>query len=275
MSQRGNARSISRLDPFTSIDTRCNFVKVPADVEKLRVMMLGDWHCGHFCHDDALLNYYLRQLDEDPAMRVILLGDMFEAKMKDSPGKPEEQVMSIRDQRHYIVNKLKPYASRIDGAVPGNHDDRQSKFGGDSLMEVVMTEIGCPHFFEPVGMVIYSTERQRACSYTIGLRHGSAGGTQIGNGLNATMKDVPNMYADIYLEGHCHKGSRGPKLGQIVPDHANQCGVLRTYYVVTNGSLLDPRKSYAAMKGYPLCMPEQGILTLDMRKGQKRVDVQF
>lgn len=272
----GKKRSYARINPFAARDNRCNFVKVPAEVEQLRILMLGDWHAGHFCHSEELLDYYLSFLDQDPYMRVVLLGDLFESKFKGSPGKPEEQVLSIREQRKYIVGKLEPYADRIDGAVPGNHDERQSNEGGDSLMEVVMDAIGCPHFFEPVGLIGYSSEKSKACSYVIGLRHGSAGGTQIGNGLNAAFKtDVPNLDADIYIEGHCHKGSRGPKLGRLTLDFANRCNTMRTYYVITNGSLLDPRKSYGAMKGYPMCMPEQGILTLDMRKRHKRVSVDF
>jgi hypothetical protein len=267
MSKRG----IARLDPFSMVDNRINFVSVPAEVEVLQVLLLGDLHAGHFCHNEALLDFYLHKLDENPAMRCLILGDLFEAKMRGSKGKPEEQVLPITQQRKYLVQKLKPYADRIDGVVPGNHEERQSNEGGDDLTEVLCNELGVKHYFNPVGMVVYYSERVRACAYTVGIRHGNAGGFMIGSGLNAAQRDVYNMIADVYVEGHCHKLTEGPKQGALKPDFQNRCGVVSIYKVITNGSLLDPRRSYAAMKGYTLAMPEQGILQLDMRKGKKSI----
>ena len=134
-------------------------------------------------------------MDKDKSMRCLMLGDLFEAKFKNSKGKPEEQVWSVRDQRKYLVKKLKPYKDRIDVSVPGNHDDRQSQEGGDSLMEVLMNEIGCGNFYEPMAVVVYASDKSAACSYVVAVRHGSTGGYLLGSGLNATHRDAWNVEA--------------------------------------------------------------------------------
>ena len=259
------------IDPFIMKDSRINFVAVPEHVEVLKVLMLGDLHAGHVCHSEELLDYYLGLLKADPDMRCILLGDLIECHLRTSKGKPSHQVKSIPEQRRYLVEKLGPIADRIDGAVPGNHEERQSDAGGDDITEVILNEIGCRHYFDPVGMVAYYTEKQRHVGYTVGLRHGSAGGQMIGSGLNGASKDVLNMVADVYVEGHCHKCTEGPKQGALKADWNNRCGSVRTYKVITNGSLLDPRISYAAMKGYPWCLPEQGVLLFNMKKCNRAI----
>lgn len=252
-----------------------NIVRVPASVDRLGVLVLSDLHAGHFCHDEPRLNRLLDMLDKEENMRVLMLGDMFEAKFKNSKGKPEEQVKSVRDQRRYLVSKLKKFADRIDLSVPGNHDDRQSQEGGDSLMEVLMNEIGCPHFYEPLGVVVYATDKRTPCSYTLAARHGNTGGYLLGSGLNATHRDAWNVEADIYLEGHCHKGTASQALQRLtVLEHKKRL-VWRPYWVITNGSLLDPARSYAAMKGYPMAQPCQAVLTINMIKDRRGVGVEW
>lgn len=248
-------------------------MRIPAEVDKLRVLVLSDLHAGHFCHDEKLLDYYLSLLEKDKTMRCVLLGDLFEAKFKGSKGKPEEQVKSVRDQRHYLVKKLKPYADRFDMCVPGNHDDRQSQEGGDSLMEVLMNEIGCPHFYEPMAVLVYASDKTNTCSYTLALRHGSTGGYLLGSGLNATHRDAWNVEADIYIEGHCHKGTASQPLQRLQVQEHKHMLTWRPYWVITNGSLLNPSRSYAAMKGYPMAQPCQAVLTINMLKRNRGVAV--
>jgi len=229
---------------------------------------------GHACHNGALLDYYLEILNKNPNADALLLGDLFECKLRNSKGKPEEQIIPVRDQKKLIREKLRPYASRIRGAVPGNHDDRQSQEGGSSLTEDVCYDLGIP-FFETTGVAVFSSERVRACAYTVAFRHGNSGGQLIGSGLNATMKDAWNVEADIYVEGHCHKGTSTQPMERAVVDMSNKCLTSRYYWVITNGALLDYTKSYGAMKGYPRTAPRQGIMTLTMLKGAKDVSVRW
>jgi hypothetical protein len=250
------------------------WVKIPAEVESLDILLAGDWHKGHACHADTLVKYYLGLMDKDPYMLGILLGDLFEAKFKASKGKPEEQVMSVRDQKKALRQLLAPYADRFVGAIPGNHDDRQSQEGGASLMEDLCYDLGIP-FFEPTGVAVFSSERVRACAYVAAFRHGSTGGTMLGSGLNATHKDAWNAEADIYIEAHCHKGTASQALERSVVDMSNKCLTNRKYWMITNGALLYPEKSYGAMKGYPRTSPCQGIMTLKMLKGNKDVSVRW
>ena len=63
---------------------RINVVRVGADVDDLRVLVLSDLHVGHQCFDEKMLDYYLGLLDNDPNMRVLLLGDLHETKMRKS-----------------------------------------------------------------------------------------------------------------------------------------------------------------------------------------------
>lgn len=97
----------------------------------------------------------------------------------------------------------------------------------------------------------------------------------MGSGLNATHKDAWNTDADVYIEAHCHKGTATQALEREYVDMANKCLSIRHYYLITNGALLSPRKSYAAMKGYPRTAPCQGIVTFKMIKGGKDVSVRW
>lgn len=257
-----------------SIEDGLNWVKIPADVEKQEVLLAGDWHIGHFCHDERLLKYYLSLMDTNPTMLMLLLGDLYECKLRNSKGKPEEQTLSVRDQKKKLRASLEPYADRIIGSVPGNHDERQGQEGGSSLTEDLCYDLGAP-FFEPTGVVVLASEKQRACAYTLAFRHGNSNGTLIGSGLNATHKDAWNTEADVYIEGHCHKGTVSQPLERSVVNYPNKCLTNRLYWVITNGSLLNAEKSYGAMHGYPRTAPRQGIVTFTMRKHDKDVNVRW
>ena len=121
---------------------RINVVRVSADIDDLRVLVLSDLHVGHMCFDEKLLDYYLGLLDADTDMRVLLLGDLHETKMRKSKGLLSEQVLPLPEQRKLLVQKLKPCADRIDGAVLGNHEYRSPDEGGDDPMDVLADCLG-------------------------------------------------------------------------------------------------------------------------------------
>ncbi|MEA4884238.1 MAG: hypothetical protein VB144_11405 [Clostridia bacterium] len=253
---------------------RINVVRVGAGIDDLRVLLLSDLHVGHMCFDEKLLDYYLGLLDSDPNMRMILLGDLHETKMRKSKGLLSEQVLPLPEQRKVLVRKLKPHANRIDGAVLGNHEYRSPDEGGDDPMDVLADCLGISdRYFGHFGCVAYASDKPRRIAYTISVKHGSSGGTMIGSGLNAVHKQTCNIEADIYVEGHIHKATFAGPLQRYVPDLHNIDLPPRLYWEVTNGSLLNSERSYAEMKGYPLTAPCQSILTISMCKGNRNVSV--
>jgi hypothetical protein len=257
------------------VGKRINVVRVAADVDDLRVLVLSDLHAGHMCFDERMLDYYLGLLDNDPAMRVLLLGDLHETKMRKSKGLLSEQVWPLTEQRKFLVRKLKPYADRIDGAVMGNHEYRSPDEGGDDPMGVLCECLGVPEdrYFGHFGCVAYASDKPRRIAYRLSLKHGASGGTMVGAGLNAVHRQTCNIEADIYVEGHVHKASCAGPLQRYVPDLHNGDLPATPYWEITNGSLLNAERSYAEMKGYPLTAPCQSILTISMRKGSRNVSV--
>ena len=253
---------------------RINVVRVSADIDDLRVLVLSDLHVGHMCFDEKLLDYYLGLLDADTDMRVLLLGDLHETKMRKSKGLLSEQVLPLPEQRRFLTRKLRPFAQRIDGAILGNHEYRSPDEGGDDPMGVLCDCLDIPdRYFGHFGCVAYASDKPRRIAYRLSLKHGSSGGTMVGSGLNAVHKQTCNIEADIYVEGHVHKATFAGPLQRYVPDLHNVDLPATPYWEVTNGSLLNSERSYAEMKGYPLTAPCQSILTISMRKGNRNVSV--
>ncbi len=250
-----------------------NIVRVPADIDDLRVLILSDLHVGHICFDESIFDYYLSLLDDDPDMRVVCLGDLHETKLRTSKGAPSEQIMPLPEQRKYLIRRLKPYSDRIDGVIRGNHEDRSPNDGGDDPMDILCDCLGISdRYFGNLGCVAYASDKPRKIAYRVSIKHGSGGGTTIGNPLNHVHKDIFNMNADIYLRGHYHKATFAGPFSRYDPDLRNASNPMREYWLATNGALLSSEGSYAEKRNYPLTYPAQLIMTLSMRKGHRSVE---
>ncbi len=253
-----------------------HIVSVPAEIDDLKILVLGDLHIGHRCFDEKLLDKYLSQVDD--ATRILLLGDLFEAGTRRSPGRLDDRVMGVTDQRVFLEAKLDRYRTQIDAAVTGNHEERIPSEGGDDPMDVLCrlldTQEHQIRYFQYAGIVAYVTEKSNACGYTIALRHGASNAMLPGGAVNAAQRYLWNAYADVYVSGHVHKPSWTTNIVEV-PDLSNRVMLQREQHIITNGALLSPRRSYAEMKGYPIAKPCQAMITLHMVKKGRQITVDF
>lgn len=248
-------------------------VRIPAEVTDLPVLYLCDLHVGHRCFDEALLDYYLAKAEANPVMRILIGGDLFEAANRKSPGRVGDQVMSVTEQRKYLQRRLEPFRDRTDGAVPGNHEERIPNEGGDDEMAVLCELLGID-YFGYVGMIAYATDKSNNCAYVVSFRHGASNALLPGGAVNAAQRQLWIDQADVYLSGHTHKPSVTTNMIRV-PDLYAPAVRVKEQHLVTGGALLNPWKSYAAMKGYPIAKPCQAIVTLRMMKRNRKVTVDF
>ncbi len=251
-------------------------VPVPADITELKVLVLGDLHAGHRCFDEKLLDYYLTQVDG--ATRILLLGDLYEAGTRRSPGRLDDRVMGLVEQRALLEAKLGPYRAQIDAAVTGNHEERIPGEGGDDPMDVLCRLLDTPEhqirYFKYAGVVAYVSKKVNACAYTLAIRHGASNAVLPGGAVNAAQRHLWNVYADVYVSGHVHKPSWTTNVIEV-PDLSNRVMLQREQHIVTNGALLNPKRSYAELKGYPIAKPCQAVIRLQMLKRNRRISVDF
>lgn len=259
--------------PQSWAEERLKVVRVPAEIDELPLLYLADAHSGHRCFDEALLDYYLAKVEANPAMRILIGGDLFEAANRKSPGRVGDQVLSVPEQRKFWQRKLMPFRERIDGAVGGNHEERIPNEGGDDEMAVLCELLGID-YFNYVGLIAYASDKANSCAYVVSFRHGASGATLPGGAVNAAQRQLWIDQADVYLSAHVHKPSHTTNMVRV-PDIQNRTIRVKEQHIVTGGALLNPWKSYAAMKGYPIAKPCQAIVTLRMTKRNRQVSVDF
>lgn len=249
-----------------------HIVRIPAEVDVLKVLFLGDCHGGHRCFDERLLDYYLGLVDANT--RILILGDLFEAANRKSPGRgPADQVMTVSEQRKFWQRKLEPFKGQIDAAVTGNHEERIPNEGGDDMMEVLCELLGIK-YLGYAGVVMYSTEKSGKCAYTIAIRHGSSNAILAGSAMNSAQRNLWNVLADVYVSGHVHKPSFSTNIIEV-PNPENGVMLQREQYIITNGALLRAKGSYAELKGYPVAKPCQAIIKLSMNKHKRKIEVDW
>lgn len=233
-------------------------VRVPADRDHIRVLLLSDCHVGHRCFSEKALDDYLERAADDKAY-IILLGDLIECATKTSPGKGYEDTnMPTNDQIRYWKSKLKPHKERIVGAVIGNHEERLQIDVMESICESLETS-----YLGYSGIVAFASDKSHACAYTFAVKHGSGGGVLPGGAVNSVRRDAYNVVADVYASAHVHKLTTSTGLVDV-PDLKNGVILQKEQLFITNGALLEHKGSYAEMKGYPRTRPVQGIIRLSM-----------
>lgn len=248
-----------------------HIVRVPAEVDTLKVLCLGDLHVGHACHDEGRLDYYLSLVDANT--RIVMLGDLYEHKLRHSKGRPSEQVRSVQEQRQYLQRKLMPHRDKIVAGIIGNHEERSLNEGGDDPMAILCEILGV-HYMGYSGVVAFCSNKVNACSYTIAMRHGNGGGGMAGAAVNEAHRAIWNVQGvDIYLSGHTHKPNYTPPMIGVCPDLSNRKLIEREQHVIINGALLGWEGSYAEpknMRRYKSC---QAIISLSMMKRNRQIGV--
>lgn len=223
------------------------------------LLPLGDLHRGDRHLTSRGLGKLIGYLDwamARPNAYVFLMGDILNVASRQSKTNPFES-MSGNDEYSRAIELFRPYASRIIGAITGNHEQRMYRDYGFNPLQPFCSELGIEYcgFSSCIKIRVGARKQKREKGqfeqiYWGFAHHGNGGGGTLGAAINRKMKLQEIVHGmDFYMAGHDHQlvaGSRNvllPKRDTI--EHQ------RVHYIDT-GSFLDWDGSYAEEAAMPI-----------------------
>ncbi len=234
------------------------------------IIPLGDLHRGdrHLTQRGlGKLKGYLDWVMERPNAFVFLMGDILNVASRGSKTNPFES-MSGNDEYSKAVELFKPYASRIVGAITGNHEQRMYKDYGFNPLQPFCNELGIPYCgFSSCIRIRVGKRRGRSNEfwqmYWGFAHHGNGGGGTLGAAINRKMKLQEIVHGmDFYMAGHDHQLVTGTR--NILLPKKNTIEHQRVHYIDT-GSFLDWDGSYAEEAAMPISKQGAPRLRFDGR----------
>ena len=201
---------------------------------------LGDLHIGAKMHNAKMWAQWLTYLEDREDTSLLLTGDLFNTAIIGSKSDVYDETMTVYDAKKLVREQLKRLAEekRIDGAVPGNHEDRITRATGECPVRDTCDWLKIP-YIRDAALLVYTVGAQQ---YEIFLRHG----TGSGQSLVALTKTQQVIRADVYIHGHIH--NQAARVGDVFETKAGKVG-RRKFIAITSGSFL-AYESYAAVRGY-------------------------
>ena len=223
--------------------------------EDIELVSMGDLHSTDAHHDAAMVDSAIKWLGKAPNRYAVVPGDVFNTAIKGSvslnlsePGTPTVH------GRHILADKLRVVKDRILGAIPGNHDDRQTRDAGEDSVDALCRELGIPYFasgemFRRILVGAYKGSNKGPVIYNGYMTHGNAGGRLPGGKANSllAMRNIVHN-ADFYLNGHGHTPLVVPDVAWRFDDKGNVREQKQMF--ISCGSSLK-RAGYPVQKGYP------------------------
>jgi UDP-2,3-diacylglucosamine pyrophosphatase LpxH len=217
-------------------------------VDEIVIFPIGDLHIGSPHFDRKILDRHLKEIDNTPNARIILMGDLAEMSTKTSVGAGVyEQDQNGQQQMMLASSIFYPYKNIIDCIVGGNHEERIRKDSGFDLTLYFAQMMGLESKYANYQGVVKYVVKQR--NFNVSVWHGAGGGSTSGGAMNRLMKQSLTVFADIYLMGHVHQRQASSKQVYVPDVRNNKIDLMQQYFIVT-GSALTHETSYAEMAGF-------------------------
>ena len=243
--------------------------RLKTDEDKIRVVPVGDIHVGapeNLCDWKKLLGV-LKYIEDTPNTYMIGMGDYgdFATKMSHGPS-VYQQTLSPQQQYEVILNAFKPiaYKGKLLGIISGNHDDWICDAIGINVVRNLARELNTTHLASGANMYVHINDNQR---YTFNIRHGIGSAREAHTKLQSIYKQTRNIFADIYLMGHCHSL-------QVAKNAYVYEGIMKKTYRILTGHFLGWNQSYAMEFG--LSPEPTGVVKIslfDRKKSQAASDI--
>ncbi len=191
-------------------------VKLPRNLEQIRLYTIADTHLGeHGCDLNALKNQ-IAAIASDPNSYAILNGDIMNNAIKTSVSDTYSETLKPMDQLDFASKLFDPIASKILAVTTGNHESRTYKSDGIDITRLMARQIGIEDRYDPNGVFLFlrlgkskcgrtdSEGQSRRVCYTIYTTHGTGGGRGAGGKANRLSDMSGIIDADIYIHSHTH-----------------------------------------------------------------------
>lgn len=189
------------------------YITVDVPEDHAYIIPLGDIHWGdrNFTKESLKkLKGYCEWVMEHPNARIFLMGDIFNVAGRNSKTSPFE---SDNAEYQEVADFFKPYASRIIGAIDGNHECRMYDEFGISPVQLFCKELNIPYCKYSAMIRVKVNKRtgkgagnRYRQNYFMYAHHTTGGGGTVGGKLNRVAKlgDIAEG-CDVLMGAHNHQ----------------------------------------------------------------------
>lgn len=245
----------------------------------ITIFPISDVHFGALEHMGDAWSAFCRKVEDTPNAYVILGGDLVNNNVRTCGFiNPYDELVRPREQKHRMVEFLKPIKDRILCVVSGNHEARSLKDDDVDITYDIVTKLDIEDLYRPsmcFMKVALGTRKDGSPvqSYTFAVTHGAGGGIYTGATVNRNER-FGNVIEglDCLVVGHTHKGTVS-KPSKIVIDRKNDKVSMSHYTVVS----MVPWLNYGGYAMQKMLLPshvaEPQRLNLAMNNHNKRIEV--
>lgn len=192
----------------------------------IKIACISDVHYGAIGHMEKEWKKFIKMVQDDPNLYLILGGDLVNNNLRSSVGSPWDDVVRPRDQKIHMVEMLTPIKDRILCCVSGNHERRSLKDADDDVMYDIMAKLDLEDVYRPNAAFMKLQLGKRpdrsgkaGATYTFAITHGSGGG-QTGSAVNRNERWGSNIDdIDCVVSGHTHKGAVSKPMKMVFDPH--------------------------------------------------------
>jgi predicted phosphodiesterase len=230
-------------------------VELPNYLNEVRIRVLADSHIGDGLADLKLVKKFIKDVEENNDMYLIVNGDLINNATRTSVSDSYGEVMTPDEQIDYLVDLLMPVKDKILVITSGNHEDRTYRTDGIKLIKRVARELGIEDRYVEVAYLLYVAfgknrgRDNRKTVYSIYGKHGRGGGKRIGSKTNKLEDMAKIIDADVFLHSHTHMPAIF-KLSRFRVDYRNRKKSRMNMLFVNTNAFLD-YGGYGEEKGYP------------------------
>lgn len=247
-------------------------------VPRFRILFLSDLHKGNRYTDESAHDAYLNMVDDNT--RILLGGDLHEAKLRRNKGRLSDQIETPGNQLEYWQHKLRPYRLNIDGVCSGNHEETIIQEAEIDVTRQLVRYLDGDNEdlikYDSHGVWVtymYNLPGGHTTTISIDLKHGHSAAALPGGKLNAANRQRMNVSADIILTGHVHQFTQTPgQFYDVCLTGPHKTLRVKEQWTVTNGSCLE-YGGYAEDANYQAQPIIQTMIYVDLSGLKPKYDI--
>lgn len=184
-------------------------VNLSADLDKLEVHTLADWHIGEKGCKINEIKAVLKHIQDTPYAYAILNGDLMNNATKTSVSDCYSEAIPPMQQLQTLCELLEPIKDKILMITQGNHEARTYRNDGIDLTALMAKQLGIYDKYAREGGVLFlrfgdHRYNHRKLCYTFYVTHGSGGGKKEGGKANGLCDLASIVDVDVYIHAHTH-----------------------------------------------------------------------
>ena len=208
--------------------------------DKIKIACISDVHFGALEHMNKEWMQFVKQIEEDPSLYIVLNGDLINNNTRSSVGSPWDDTVRPREQKKRMVEYLGPIKDKILCATGGNHERRSLKDADDDPAYDIFAKLDLEDVYRQnaafmkiqIGNKLNNDYKAKQ-AYTFAVTHGAGGGIYTGATVNRNERWGNIIEGiDCVIVGHTHKGTV-TRPSKLVFDSYNNKITMRDYLVIS------------------------------------------